>query len=213
MIGPGGLRGTINTDTWPLDGSRADVLVQLESRVTVLVPLTALVRQDDGSFRLNLDPAKLEPRHRTGSEPGEQALVLPVIQEALDVETRSVETGRVRLHKVVHEREALVDPPLLREEVVVERIPVNRIVEGQVSMRSEGDTLIIPVLEEVLAVEKLILLKEEVHVTKRRGETRTPQRVMLRREEAVVERVDPEGHEENLNTEEHHHGEDNHRSV
>lgn len=212
MIGPGGLRGTIDTATWPLDGSRADVLVQLESGEPVLVPFTALVRQDDGSYRLNLDP-RVEPEHQTGNAPGEQVRVLPVIQESLDVEIRPVETARVRVHKVVHEREALVDPPLLREEVVVERVPINRIVEGPMSVRSEGETLIIPVLEEVLVVEKRLLLKEEVRLTKQRGETHMPQRVMLRHEEAVVERIGRESHEDTSNTEEHRHGENSHRSV
>ena len=61
-------------------------------------------------------------------------------------------------------------------------------------MRSEEDTLIIPVLEEVLVVEKRLLLKEEVRITKRE-ETHTPQRVTLRREEAAVERINREGDE------------------
>lgn len=213
VIGPGGLRGTIDTATWPLDGSRADVLVQLESGESVLVPFTALLRQDDGSYRLTLDPTKAEPQHQPGNVPGEQVRVLPVIEESLDVEIRPVETARVRVHKVVHEREAVVDPPLLREEVVVERVPVNRIVEGPMSVRSEGDTLIIPVLEEVLVVEKRLLLKEEVRLTKHRGETHMPQRVMLRHEEAIVERIDREGHEDTSHIEEHRYGEDSHRSV
>ena len=64
-------------------------------------------------------------------------------------------------------------------------------------MRSEEDTLVIPLLEEVLVVEKRLLLKEEVRITKRRMETHRPQRVTLRREEAVVERVNREGDETN----------------
>ena len=127
-------------------------------------------------------------------------LVLPVIEEALDVHTSSVETGRVRLRKVVHEREEVVDPPLWRDEVVIEHVPINRVVEGPLSVRSEGDTLIIPLLEEVLVVEKRLLLKEEVHITKRQVETHRPQRVTLRREDAVVERINREGDEHNPDT-------------
>ena len=44
-------------------------------------------------------------------------------------------------------------------------------------------------------VEKRLLLKEEIHLTKRRVESHTPQRVRLRREEAVIEHVNPEGDE------------------
>jgi uncharacterized protein (TIGR02271 family) len=118
--------------------------------------------------------------------------VLPVIEEAIEVHTSPVEKGRVRIRKVVREREEVVDPPLLRDEVVVERVPINRVVEGPVSVRSEEDTLIVPLLEEVLVVEKRLLLKEELRITKRRVETRAPQRVTLRREEAVMERINRE---------------------
>ena len=47
-----------------------------------------------------------------------------------------------------------------------------------------------PVLEEILVVEKRLMLKEELHITKEEVETYKPQRVLLRSEEAVVERVD-----------------------
>jgi uncharacterized protein (TIGR02271 family) len=160
------------------------------------VPLAALVRQDDGSYHLTLDPAACERRDADSVASG-SPLVLPVIEEALEVHTSPVETGRVRIRKVVHEREEIVDPPLLRDEVVVERVPINRVVEGPISVRSEEGTLIIPLLEEVLVVEKRLLLKEELRIIKRRVETHTPQRVTLRREEAVVERINREEDENN----------------
>jgi uncharacterized protein (TIGR02271 family) len=199
MTGPGNLRGTIDTAVWPLDNSRAEVLVQLEGGAAALVPLDALVRQDDGSYHLSLDSAAFEQRKAAGgARASDSPLVLPVIEETLDVHTTPVEKGRVRIRKMVHEREELVDPPLLRDEVVVERVPINRVVEGPIPVRSEGDTLIIPLFEEVLVVERRLLLKEEVHLTKRRVETHTPQRVTLRREEAIVERITPEGDKSNL---------------
>ena len=81
------------------------------------MPREALVRQEDGSYHLILDPATLERRDASG-EVRESPLVVPVIQEVLDVHPSPVETGRVRIRKIVHEREEIVDPPLLRDEVV-----------------------------------------------------------------------------------------------
>jgi uncharacterized protein (TIGR02271 family) len=196
VTGPGGLRGTIHTAAWPLDNSRGEVLVQFEDGPSMLVPLEMLVRQDDCSYQLTRDSAALE-RRGAGGGVSESPLVLPVIKETLDVHTTSVETGRVRLRKIVHEWEETVDPPFLRDEVVVERVPINRVVEGPISVRSEEDALIISLLEEVLVAEKRLLLKEEVHITKWRVETHAPQRVTLRREEAVVERVNRESGESN----------------
>jgi uncharacterized protein (TIGR02271 family) len=196
VTGPGSLQGTIDTAAWPLDSGRAEVLVQFEGGASMLVPCDALVRQDDGSYHLALDSAALERPDGDG-EVSASPLVVPVIEETLEVHTSPVETGRVRIRKMVHEREEIVDPPLVRDEVIIERVPINRVVEGPLSARAEENTLIIPLLEEVLVVEKRLLLKEEVRITTRRVETHMPQRMTLRREEAAVERIKREGDESN----------------
>jgi uncharacterized protein (TIGR02271 family) len=175
------------------------VLVQFEGGASLLVPLEALTREGDGSYHLTLDALAGE-RHGAAGEMNAAPLVLPIVEEAFTVHTSAVETGRVRINKMVHEREEIIDPPLLRDEVVIERVPINRVIEAPISARSEQDTLIIPLLEEVLVVEKRLLLKEELRITKRRIETHTPQRVTLRREEATVEHIDPEGDEHNPST-------------
>jgi uncharacterized protein (TIGR02271 family) len=213
VTNPQGVHGTIDTTAWPLDGSRAEVLVQFESGQQVLVPLEVLVRQEDGSYRLTGDPAVWTRQHGTGDTRREPPLVLPVIEETLAVDTRPVETGRVRLRKVVHEREEIVDPPLLREEVIIERVPINRVVEGPLPVRYEGDTMIISLVEEVLVVDTRLLLTEEVHITTRRTETHTPTRVTLRREDVTIERVDLERHEPHNQGQEESHGEDRDRTL
>jgi uncharacterized protein (TIGR02271 family) len=210
---PQGVHGTIDTSAWPLDGSRAEVLVSLESGPQVLVPLEVLVRQEDGSYRLTVDLAAFERRRGAGADACEPPLVLPVLEETLDVQTRRVETGRVRIHKTVQTREVLVDEPLVREEVIIERVPVNRVVEGPIPVRSEGDTMILSLLEEVLVVETRLLLKEEVHITTRRTERHAPEQVTLRREDVTIERVDRERNEPHNSAQEESHGEDRDRTL
>ena len=107
----------------------------------------------------------------------------------------------------------LVDEPLLREEVIIARVPVNRVVEGPIPVRYEGDTMIISLLEEVLIVETRLLLKEEVHMTTRRTDTYTPERVTLRHEDVTIERVDLERHEPHSQGHEESHGEDRDRTL
>ena len=125
------------------------------------------------------------------SPPSDDLRIIPIVEEVLDVRQRRVETGRVRITKIVHEREEEVNTPRVREEVTIERVTLNRMVDAPVSMRQEGDTLIIPLLEEVVVMEKRLMVKEELRITKRRIEEHTSQQVMLRREEVVVERLDP----------------------
>jgi uncharacterized protein (TIGR02271 family) len=123
---------------------------------------------------------------------GGAATVVPVIAEELPVERRAVETGRVRVTKLVHEQQQVVDEPSVNEEVVVERVPMNRYVDGPVQPRQEGDTLVVPVLEEVVVVERRLMLKEEVRITKRKTESRNPQTVTLRREDVKIDRLPAE---------------------
>jgi len=165
-------------------------LVQFDDGRQLFVPVTALRQQEDGSFVLNLDAAELERRQATGSEADVQPLVVPVMVEELDVQKRQVTTGRVRISKVVHEREELIDEPLLREEVVIERVAINRFVDAVIPVRYEGDTMIVSLLEEVPVVEKRLMLKEELRITKRQTEAHKPVHVTLRSEEATVERID-----------------------
>jgi ribosomal protein S12 methylthiotransferase accessory factor YcaO len=64
---PNGLRGRIDTATWPPNGGQPEVLVQLNDGRQVRVPLEALHRQENGRDALQLDPAALEVRQSTGS--------------------------------------------------------------------------------------------------------------------------------------------------
>jgi uncharacterized protein (TIGR02271 family) len=130
--------------------------------------------------------------------------VVAVLQEVLDVHTNSVETGRVRIRTSVHEHQEVIDPPLQGGEVVIEHVPINRVVEGPIAARSEENTLIIPVLEEVLVIETRLLLKKKVRITTRRVETHAPQRVTRRREEATVERIHETVNESHLKTDKSH---------
>ncbi len=127
-------------------------------------------------------------RKEPGKEPEE--IVVPVIAEQLDVSKEQVTTGVVRVTRHVSERTETVDETGFREEVEVKRIPINRYVETQPEVQVEGDTTIIPVLEEVLVVEKRLLLKEEVRVTRKRKEVKSPQEVHLRSEDIKIEHVE-----------------------
>jgi uncharacterized protein (TIGR02271 family) len=210
---PQGVHGTIDTAAWPLDGRRAEVPVSLEGGRQVWVPVQMLVPEAEGRYSIPMALAELARRPRADADRPEPPLVVPVLAEVLDVQTRRVETGRVRLHKTVHTREVLVDEPLLREEVVIERVPVNRVVEGPIPVRYEGDTMIVSVLEEVLVVETRLLLTEELRITTRRTERHAPERVTLRHEDVTVERVDLKHNAPHSQGQEESHGEDRDRTL
>ena len=108
--------------------------------------------------------------------------------ERLRIEKRTVETGRVRLTKRVETREEAVAVPLLKEEVEIERVALGTYVDEAPPVRTEGDVTIISVVEEILVVEKRLLLKEELRVTRRRTEHVERRTETLRSETVDVER-------------------------
>ncbi len=117
-------------------------------------------------------------------------MIVPVLAEQLQIERRRVTRGGVRLVKSVSERTETVDVPLVTEQVEVERIPINKMVDSAPPIRYEGDVMIVPLLEEVLVVEKRLMLKEEIRIVKRQQQTSQSQEVVLRTEEVSVERFD-----------------------
>jgi uncharacterized protein (TIGR02271 family) len=115
--------------------------------------------------------------------------VVPIVEETVSVTKRAVPTGRVRIHTAVEERSELVRADLEREHVEVERVPLNREVAAMPAVRHEGDVMIVPVVEEVLVIEKRLVLKEELHIRTVRSVERVEEPIVLRRTVASVERT------------------------
>lgn len=149
------------------------------------------------------DPAAMtEPRllGPDGEPTAEVALgetsIIPVVEETARIEKRSVETGRVRVSTHTEALDQVLRETLRSDHVGVTRVPVGRtLAEGEVppAVRSEGGVTIIPVLEEILVVEKRLVLKEEVHIRRTTAGEDVEVPVTLRKQHAVVERVGADG--------------------
>jgi uncharacterized protein (TIGR02271 family) len=94
----------------------------------------------------------------------------------------------VVVHVVPRVQTEVVDVPLAEEEVAVERVPVNRFVSAVQPVRQDGDVTVVPVYEEVLVVERRLMLKEEVRVRRQRRVRHERQEVELRTEDVQVMR-------------------------
>ncbi len=80
--------------------------------------------------------------------------VIPIVEEQAVILKRKTLTEGVRVRTVVHEDEAVINEPVASETIEVERVPLDRWVEGPVPVRQEGDTTIVTLLEEVVVTEK-----------------------------------------------------------
>jgi uncharacterized protein (TIGR02271 family) len=128
-------------------------------------------------------PARTSPR-----EDAQEVAAIPLLEERLSVAKRQVESGRVRVHVTVEEREEVVTEQLLRDDLQIERIPRNIRLDEVPRVRLEGNTTIVPVVEEVVVVEKALVLVEEIHITRRSVAEEKKIPVAVRSERARIER-------------------------
>ena len=120
--------------------------------------------------------------------------VVAAVHEALEIGKKVIDHGGYRLTKSIETRDVPVDQVLTDEHVDIERVKKNQVVsnEDPPSIRQEGDTTIVPVLEEVLVVERRLVVKEEIRITRRRAKRREQQSVELKSEHIDIERLEPE---------------------
>ena len=158
------------------------VRLRLADGSAVDLPESAVEALDDGTYRADIAFESIS----TGA-----ATVLQEVEERAVVRTVARETGRVVARTLTDTRDEPVDGAGWRETVDVERVPVGREVDTVEPPREEGGVTVIPVYEEVLVVQKRLVLREEVRLTTRREPLPGPERVTLRSQRVEVERLPP----------------------
>ena len=130
-------------------------LVRLDDGREFEVPNDALEVRQDGTFLLHTPSGATS----SGDTPQQPSPAAPATEPDI---TRPAETST---------------DTLFAEEADVRRVPVNRIVSEAPQTRQEGEVTIVPIVEEVLVVEKRLLLKEEIHIVRKRAPVREPRRI------------------------------------
>jgi uncharacterized protein (TIGR02271 family) len=134
-------------------------------------------------------PHPISPE-RDAAARGDAVETIPVVAETARIEKRVVETGRAVIHKTVSERDEVINALLARHDVSVERVPVDRVVSELPVPRQDGDTWVIPVMEERLVIEKQLVLKEELRIRTTTRHEAVQETVRLKREQVDIEAVD-----------------------
>lgn len=114
---------------------------------------------------------------------------IPLLEESIIVSTRLVEGDTVTVQTRVEESVQHVHNLLRNDVVMVERIPIGREVVEAPQVREEDGITIIPVVREVLHIEKRLVLVEEIRITRQLGNREHHQDVTLRTLTAAVTRV------------------------
>ncbi|QGG93244.1 DUF2382 domain-containing protein (plasmid) [Agrobacterium sp. MA01] len=121
---------------------------------------------------------------------------IELVEETVSIDTERVMTGRVRVATQTEFVEEFAHASLGGERVEVTRVPVGQEVTAVPQTRVEGDVTIIPVLEEIVVVEKRLMLVEEIRIRKLATIEDVSVPVTLRKQRATVERRDIEARNE-----------------
>lgn len=106
---------------------------------------------------------RAEPAEGVAGGPIEDTRI-ELVEEQLHVGKRERTTGTIRVQTRVAEEHVLLSDTLRQQRIEVERVAMNRPIETAPDIRDEGDTVVIPVVEERLVVEKRLFLVEEVRL-------------------------------------------------
>jgi len=140
-----------------------------------------------------------EQSQKTGSTAekaqDQDQILIPLYGEEVSIGKQRVVTGGVKVATVTRQHEQLVEELLEREHVEVERTPIGRPINKAPPVREEGDTLVIPVVEEVAVVERRLVLKEEVRIRRARETQPYREQVVVRKQEAVITNLDESKHD------------------
>lgn len=116
---------------------------------------------------------------------------LPLIEEQLVIDKRAVRDGSVRVSTKTEFVTEAAEARLDSENVEVTRVAIGREVSEAPAVRTDGDVTIVPVMEEVLVVEKRLMLVEEIHIRRVATTEDVSIPVELRKQRASIERDDP----------------------
>lgn len=111
-------------------------------------------------------------------------ITVPLHKEELDVVKRDTQTGEVRVRKDVVEEEKVVDVPVRRERVRVERREVTDRPAMNASFQEE--TVVVPLRAEEVEVRKRAMVDEEVVIHKDAVEEERRVEEKVRREEVSI---------------------------
>ena len=115
---------------------------------------------------------------------------VPVVEERLEVTKRATDAGELLIHTRVEQTEQRIPISLRREELEVQRVSVNRVLDPAqepVGTRTEGEWLIVPVIEEQVVVQKQLVLREELRIRTRRTTEEQEIRETVRRQRVELD--------------------------
>jgi len=193
-------------DVFGSDGEKIGTIAALESNYFILekgflfteevhVPMSAVSRVDHDHVYLVMTKAQAEAEDWSTPPMSEvdyasrdtDGEVLERREERMTIDKDTTKAGAVRVGKRVVEETQSVDVPVTREELVIERRPVDRAADGETLSE---DSVEIPVYEEQVRTGKATRVVEELEIGKAANTDTERVSETVRREEFDIDADD-----------------------
>jgi uncharacterized protein (TIGR02271 family) len=166
--------------------ARTDLLVAVrDSRQEVVIPPARL-----DHTRSTPEHLQLLRRERPGPDPATETISLTEEQLAIDVHER--DRGVVRIRKEVEVTPVHETVDLRRDDIRIERRQVDQPVDAMREPWHDGETLVVPVYEEVVVADKRLMLREEIRITRKSVTEPLTVDDTVRRHRVDIEHIEPD---------------------
>lgn len=159
-------------------------VVDLGNRVRVRVPFELLHHDAAGGYTL-------AARWSDFTLIGDDGASIPVIAQQVTVDVRPAPAKTLRARRRVVREQRVVEVPVWQERIDVEHVPINQFVDQAPVPHYEGDTLVIPCIEEVPIVEVRLRIREVLRVRVVREQHVHRETVTLQRHEVDIDTSAP----------------------
>jgi uncharacterized protein (TIGR02271 family) len=124
-----------------------------------------------------------------------EELRLPIVAEEVRFSKREIVGERVLIRRRVVTADRTIDAALRRDRIEIERRPVDQVTDVPPPIRREGDTIVIPCVDEELVITRRYRVREELCARTISETARDSRIARLRRQELEIERLGKVGTE------------------
>ena len=117
-----------------------------------------------------------------------QEIVIPVVEETVVVDKEVFESEKIFIRKTIKTENVNINIPLINDVCEIHYVPSDKVFDSYPLSRQVGDTMIIPIVKEILVIKKKYQMTQEIHVTKIKTSTPFLQQIELKKEQVKVER-------------------------
>lgn len=122
----------------------------------------------------------------------EETVRLPLLEETLQARVIEREQGKILIHTRVESEPVTAKVELHHDDIVIDELEVNEEATERREPWYDGETLMVPVYEEVLVSSTQLMLRKVIRLRNRGAREQVRLRGTVRRQVVDIEEVDPE---------------------